>query len=228
MKTVNVLTRKMGDFNVFQRTSDGYFDANELLRQWNAVEGNPERNLKRFLESPKTKEFIDALISDLSHGAKMQLPDTQVFKIIKSKTLRDGSKTIGKAWMHPYLFIKFAMWINPKFEVQVIRFVHDQLIDYRDKAGDAYKRMSSALSRIIEPSRLRDKIQDLARSVNIIIYGLHQSMMRNSVGEEVKAKELMELEIDIAKMIEFGYITTEEQLRDYLYKVLRSKKALPL
>lgn len=130
--------------------------------------------------------------------------------------------------MHPYLFIKFAMWINPKFEVQVIRFVHDQLIDYRDKAGDAYKRMSSALSRIIEPSRLRDKIQDLARSVNIIIYGLHQSMIRNSVGEEVKAKELMELEIDIAKMIEFGYITTEEQLRDYLYKVLRSKKALPL
>lgn len=38
----------------------------------------------------------------------------------------------------------------------------------------------------------------------------------------------MEVEIDIAKMIEFGYITTEEQLRDYLYKVLRSKKALPL
>ena len=30
MKTVNVLTRKMGDFNVFQRTSDGYFDANSL------------------------------------------------------------------------------------------------------------------------------------------------------------------------------------------------------
>ena len=29
-------------------------------------------------------------------------------------------------------------------------------------------------------------------------------------------------------MIEFGYIVTEEQLRDYLYKVLRSKKALPL
>ena len=31
MKTVNVLTRKMGDFNVFQRTSDGYFEAYELV-----------------------------------------------------------------------------------------------------------------------------------------------------------------------------------------------------
>lgn len=64
----------------------------------------------------------------------------------------------------------------------MLRFVHDQLIDYRDKAGDAYKRMSSALSKIIESSRLRDKIQDLARSVNIIVYGLHETMIRNSVG----------------------------------------------
>ena len=48
------------------------------------------------------------------------------------------------------------------------------------------------------------------------------------IRDRAKAKELMELEIDIAKMIEFGYIVTEEQLRDYLYKVLRSKKALPL
>ena len=122
----------------------------------------------------------------------------------------------------------FAMWINPRFEVQVLKFVHDQLIDYRDKAGDAYRRMSSALSKIVDSSRFKDKIQDLARSLNIIVYGLHETMIRNSVGEEAKAKELMELEIDIAKMIEFGYITTEEQLRDYLYKVLRSKKALPL
>lgn len=67
------------------------------------------------------------------------------------------------------------MWINPRFEVQVLKFVHDQLIDYRDKAGDAYKRMSSALSKIVDSSRFKDKVQDLARSVNIIVYGLHET-----------------------------------------------------
>lgn len=181
------------------------------------------------MNSSRTKEFVSALSEDESHRRKIDIGDNQLVIKVKGKTTKHG-KTPDKVWMHPLLFIKFAMWINPRFEVQVLRFVHDQLIDYRDKAGDAYKRMSSALSKIIEPSRLRDKIQDLARSVNIIVYGLHiyETMIRNSVGEEAKAKELMELEIDIAKMIEFGYIVTEEQLRDYLYKVLRSKKALPL
>lgn len=219
MKTVNVLTRKMGDFNVFQRTSDGYFEAYELVRQWNSLEGNEQRKMDVFLSSSKTKEFIDALLEELSvdsFGQKCPKIDNQ---LVKRSTVKEPCKS-GRP--------KKQVWINPRFEVQVIRFVHDQLIDYRDKAGDAYRRMSSALSKIVDSSRFKDKIQDLARSLNIIVYGLHETMIRNSVGEEAKAKELMELEIDIAKMIEFGYITTEEQLRDYLYKVLRSKKALPL
>lgn len=231
MKTVNVLTRKMGDFNVFQRTSDGYFEAYELVRQWNSLEGNEQRKMDVFLSSSKTKEFIDALLEELSvdsFGQKCPKIDNQLVRRSTVKEPGKSGRPKKQVWMHPFLFIKFAMWINPRFEVQVIRFVHDQLIDYRDKAGDAYKRMSSALSKIVDSSRFKDKIQDLARSLNIIVYGLHETMIRNSVGEEVKAKELMELEIDIAKMIEFGYITTEEQLRDYLYKVLRSKKALPL
>lgn len=227
MKTVNVLTRKMGDFNVFQRTSDGYFDANSLLKQWNDNPDNIRRKFSVFIDSPKTIEFLEALKDDESHSPKMDNGDNQLFVKVKGRVTKHG-KTPDKIWMHPLLFIKFAMWINPRFEVQVLKFVHDQLIDYRDKAGDAYRRMSSALSKIVDSSRFKDKIQDLARSLNIIVYGLHETMIRDSVGEEVKAKELMELEIDIAKMIEFGYITTEEQLRDYLYKVLRSKKALPL
>lgn len=40
--------------------------------------------------------------------------------------------------MHPILFVKFAMWLNPRFEVQVIKFVYDQMLKYRNDAGDAY------------------------------------------------------------------------------------------
>lgn len=53
MKTVNVLTRKMGDFNVFQRTSDGYFDANSLLKQWNDNPDNIRRKFSVFIDSQK-------------------------------------------------------------------------------------------------------------------------------------------------------------------------------
>ena len=43
MKTSVLMTRQMGNFDVFQRTSDGYFDANALLKQWNEVADNPRR-----------------------------------------------------------------------------------------------------------------------------------------------------------------------------------------
>lgn len=39
MKTNQIMIRQMGEFTVSQRTKDGYFDAGELLRQWNSVEG---------------------------------------------------------------------------------------------------------------------------------------------------------------------------------------------
>jgi hypothetical protein len=40
MKTNQILTRKMGDFNVNQRTYDGMFNANPLLKQCNNSQGN--------------------------------------------------------------------------------------------------------------------------------------------------------------------------------------------
>lgn len=39
MKTNQIMKRQMGVFAVFQRTSDGYFNANELIRQWNLSYG---------------------------------------------------------------------------------------------------------------------------------------------------------------------------------------------
>ena len=66
------MIRKMGDFDVIQRTEDGYFDANALLIQWNGIDWNPKRQMSRFLESPKTKEFIEALKCDECQIAKMQ------------------------------------------------------------------------------------------------------------------------------------------------------------
>ena len=35
MKTSVLMTRQMGNFDVFQRTSDGYFDANALSEDGN-------------------------------------------------------------------------------------------------------------------------------------------------------------------------------------------------
>ena len=61
MKTSVKMLRKLGIFDVTQRTKDGHFDANALLNQWNNVSGNSKRQMNKYLESPKTIEFINEI-----------------------------------------------------------------------------------------------------------------------------------------------------------------------
>jgi hypothetical protein len=71
MKTNQFLTHKMGDFNVNQRTSDGMFNATELLKQWNNGQGNKRgKEVNDFLKIDKTKEFISALDLDYNAATK--------------------------------------------------------------------------------------------------------------------------------------------------------------
>lgn len=43
------MVRKIENFSVTQRTSDGFFDGSELLRQWNAVDGYQQRKMNEYL-----------------------------------------------------------------------------------------------------------------------------------------------------------------------------------
>lgn len=84
MKTNQIVTRKMGDFSVFQRTEDGMFDATALMRQWNSVEGNSKKEMKRFLEADSTKRFSQSLVrEEKSKSQKCDFDENQGVKIIK-------------------------------------------------------------------------------------------------------------------------------------------------
>jgi hypothetical protein len=48
--------------------------------------------------------------------------------------------------MHPYLFVKFAMWLSAEFEVKVIKWVYDNLIKVRHEAGDHYLEMCESIN----------------------------------------------------------------------------------
>ena len=126
MKTNVIMTRPMGQFEVLQRTSDGFFDANALLIQWNRQAGVAQRKMVEYLESKKTKEFVDALENDKTLRGKTEVGDFKVVIRVKGKTTKNG-RVADKVYFHPFLFIDFCMWLNPTFKLQVIKFVYDEL-----------------------------------------------------------------------------------------------------
>ncbi len=193
----------MGCFSVEQRTKDGVFNASALLKQWNESAGD-KKEIKKFFENQNTKEFISALIEEENLNGE------------KSAYLTSRGKYNGGTWMHPILFVKFAMWLNPRFEVKVIKFIYDQMIAYRNEAGDAYRELSMAVAKIVAPNFMQSAMKQLAQAINYCVFNEHETAIRNKHGEESKMRQLFELERKVASLIDDGFITKFDDMMEYL------------
>lgn len=206
MKTNVIMTRKMGKFDVKQRTKDGMFNATFLLEQWNASSPKSKKEkVLLFLNNKKTKEFISELKKDeeFLNGQKIT-------------HLTNRGKN-GGTWMHPYLFIDFAMWLNPKFKVKVIKFVYDELIKNRHSAGDKYKLLSESGVKLKGYN-----FSEVATAMNYIVFGKKGKELRQNATQD-ELKELTDIQTKLSFAIDMGYIKSYEQLMKELRKVWNLK-----
>lgn len=215
MKTNQIMIRQMGEFSVKQRTKDGFFNATELLKQWNRVSGM-KKEVTKFLDLGSTSELVKIIMEreDLH---------TQDSTYVKSRASRGDN---AGTWMHPVLFIDFAMWINPSFKYDVIKFVYDDMIRYRNLAGDSYKELASAISKIVPKTFIPKAMQKVGEALNWTIFDSHEPLLRNKHGNESKQRELWQLEKKVADLINEGFILDYDILISYLRKQYQ-KRNLP-
>jgi len=206
MKTNVVMVRKMGVFDVNQRTKDGMFNANSLLKQWN-IANESKKEIKDYFDNKSTQEFIEVLKNDTSTIGG-------IVPMIKSKASKGEN---AGTWMHPYLFIDFAMWINPKFKFEVIKFVYDELIKYRNDAGDNYISLSASGVKL----KGYDFVE-VAKAMQWIVFGKTGKELRQSATQK-ELVELNDLQSKLSFAIDMGYISTYPQLMSELRKIWNQK-----
>ena len=210
MNTNQIMKRPLAKFTVEQRTKDGMFNATALLKQWNEQENVPQRKLDNYFASSKTVEFVETI---------MKRENLNTPKMVYLKTRGNN----GGTWMHPLLFIDFAMWINPSFKYDVLKFVYDRMLVYRNEAGDAYKQLSSAMNKISTPRQMKEYMPVIGKGINYIITGRHEHQLRNEYGTEEKQKEYFELEKQVAMLIDDGFLKTPEAVANYLRAKFQKK-----
>ena len=193
------MVRPMGKFKVTQRTEDSFFNATELLTQWNESTGM-KKQMVHFMENQSTKEFLQLLENESETKER------------NSVVIQKRGKN-GGTWMHPYLFIDFAMWINPKFKLDVIRFVYDQLIQYRHSAGDNYRGLTSAVQRFEKVN-----YSSLAKGLNYIVFNEHSDGLRQRA-TEYQLQQLTELQKQLAFAIDMGYIRSFDELINEMRRI---------
>ena len=197
----------MNNFSILQRTKDGMFNATNLLNQWNNVKGNPKRDLSKFWEQDGVKDFIEVMINE-------ENLHTPVEAYVKSKASRGEN---AGTWMHPILFIKFAMWLNPRFEYFVIKFVYDELIKYRHSAGDNYRSLTSSAQKLEGVDFAK-----IAKALNYIVFCKHDENLRQLATKE-QLKELSDLQSKLAFSIDMGYIRTADALINEMRRIYDMK-----
>lgn len=206
MKTSVIMTRRMGQFEVLQRTKDGMFNATALLNQWNRASGM-KKEMNDYLRLQSTHDFLSALQSE---------PD---FKDGNSPYLTSRGKYNGGTWMTPLLFIDFAMWLNPKFKVQVLKFVYDELIKCRTAAGDNYNVLAKSIAALPDVD-----YSQVARGLNWIIFNKHARDIRNAATPQ-QLQDLDELQRKLAFSVDMGYIRSFPDLMNSMRRIYNMKHA---
>lgn len=204
------MKRPLAGFVVEQRTKDAFFNATSLLKQWNEQNGVTQRHLDKYFASSKTVEFIQTIM-------KRENLNTPKMVYLKSRGRNGGT------YMHPILFIDFCMWINPSFKYDVLRFVYDKMLTYRNEAGDAYRELASAMNKICAPHQMKRYMPILGKGINYIITNKHDKQLRNEYGTEEKQKEYFELEKQVAMLINEGFLKTPEDVVNYLRRKFQQK-----
>ena len=214
MKTNIIMNRPMGMFNVEQRTSDGYFEANSLLQQWN--KNNPERKMNRYISSSKTEEFINEIKLREAQGQKCTRQNYQPLIKIKGRNSNNG-RIPDRVWMTPLLFIDFAMWINPSFKYDVLKFVYDQLIEYRHSAGDNYNVLTTSIAKLIDCDYVK-----VAKAIQWIVFNKSGKDLRQHASQN-ELKEITEIEKKVAFMIDMNFVNNNSELINALRKMYNDK-----
>lgn len=206
MKTSVIMTPRMGQFEVLQRTKDGMFNATALLNQWNRAAGM-KKEMNDYLRLQSTHDFLSALQSEFD------------FKDGNSPYLTSRGKYSGGTWMTPLLFIDFAMWLNPKFKVQVLKFVYDELIKCRTAAGDNYNVLAKSIASLPDVDYPK-----VARALNWIVFNKHERDIRNTATPQ-QLQDMDELQRKLAFSVDMGYIRSFPDLMNSMRRIYNRQHA---
>ena len=180
------------------------FNATSLLSQWNKKRGlSRGKEVNDFLKIDKTKEFIAEVELRENHNTN---------KIVLSKKGKNGG-----TWLHPLVFIDFAMWLNPSFKYDVLKFVYDELIKQRHDAGDNYISLSASGQKLKGYD-----YREVAIALQWIVFGKKGKELRQSATQD-QLKELNDLQTKLSFAIDMGYITSYQQLISELRKLYSNK-----
>ena len=100
----------LSDLKKLHDSDEVYFNATDIIKQYNEEHPNKKRLLSTFIRRLRTKELIESLI-------------VQFCTVEKKLIIVKGKGRYAETWLHKELFAHLLIWIDVKHEIAVVQFV---------------------------------------------------------------------------------------------------------
>lgn len=148
--------RELNGVIIRQRTKDEFFNLNDIVfcveESIRKYKRGARINFSDFIQQQNIKAFLKELENEIGCNP-----------YIKGAKNRSG-------WIHPFFAIKILTHFNPKFEIQVYKWLWDYLIKNRISSGDSFNKMCGTLYKYADnKSKFPENIKKVAKMIQEII-----------------------------------------------------------
>lgn len=167
MKTEVILKRDFHGSPVRQLSKSGFLCATDITefynQQYRLKTGKAAKQMNNYFENKETLEFTESICNELNLNEKVngQIPR---FTPNSLKMVKRGKDNKG-TWLHPYLFIDYAMWLSPEFRAKVVIWVGDNLLHFRNASGDEFKSCNAMIDKTFNVGNKYWVYADIAKFV---------------------------------------------------------------
>jgi len=218
MKTAVVMQRQFNGKAIRQNSKTAFLNLNDLMECY--LEENPKssKKVENYMRLQQTSEFAETIRESLLEANNQNthkngdfvLPLVEPLEVFETKRGKNGG-----TWVHPYLFLDFAMWLNPRFKLWAMSIIEDKLIELRNEDGDRFKDMMFALkaSGAVSP---REYMKECLM-LNNIVFGNSSKEQRNSASPD-QLSLLNKLQKYNAHLISqgIGFILRKKECENFL------------
>lgn len=237
--TLSSTDRVLMGVQVRQETKTEFLNLSDLQAAYDSVKlkmGWDDRRIDRVMSTDSFKERIFYVIAEerpkelaeflglevidnqcvitTPIGGFMERVDNQgITSVLKELGMwrTAGARETKTAWCNPYIWVLIAMEMNPYMYAKVVKWVSDTLIFNRIEAGNLYKTLTSQVARLND----KPNYALIAITLNKKVFGRHEAGIRQLVSK-TELKRLSKIEQELALFIENDFITSEEQLMNFI------------
>lgn len=232
MKTNQLMQVTIGSYSqpIEHKTMMGHLNALwDYGNGLRATKGLTPLQMKDWLMSTQTRELVEAL------GRKYSEPNSGISTITKvdprgRSSLVDLTKntsfiktkrgTGGGTWVHLYLMLDAAAWLDADFKLQLYdTFINNKILQWREDSGDEFINLNIAIDAYL-PER------EGKENTGIFIQVAKQLKAKILNGEEVwntatfsQLEKRAKIEKDLCNFLKLGMIKNYEHLKEVIAKL---------